>query len=140
MKLKQFVAVSVAMGVLAGCDSGDVELAPTTVDNSTVTESPGAPAPDANPCASYAEAGTTFQGEFDGTNCSYDSLFVSDTRPITVDAVTFRNFGGLHIFADSLWVGEDVDANAAAGKRIPQEGEGTRVDIEAGSTMGFPAS
>ena len=39
---------------------------------------------------------------------------------------------------DSLFIGEDVDASAAAaGKRIPQEGEGTRVTIPPGSTMVF---
>lgn len=44
------------------------------------------------------------------------------------------------MFEDSLYIGEDVDANAAAtGKRIPQEGEGTRLTIAAGNTMVFEA-
>jgi hypothetical protein len=131
-------ALTIAAG-LAACDSGDINLSPTTVDNSNVSAPP--PTQD-NPCASYTEAGQTFQGTLDSDdNCFYDALFVSDTRPITVSAITFPNFGGLHIFEDSLYIGEDVDRNAAAtGKRIPQEGEGTRLTIAAGNTLVFQAA
>ena len=41
----------------------------------------------------------------------------------------------------SLFIGEDVNAiEAANGKRIPQEGEGTRLMIEPGNTMVFSAA
>ena len=138
-----FLALSVG---LAACDSGDIVLNPTTVDNSNSTTTVGqsAPAEAENPCASYVEAGQTFAGAIDDNgDCVYDSLFVSDTRPITVSAITFPALenGASHVFDDSLYIGEDVDANAAAtGKRIPQEGEGTRLTIAAGSTMVFKAA
>jgi hypothetical protein len=137
---KVIAGIAIAAGV-AGCESGDISLAPTTVDNSTQT---GGPQQTVNPCASYSEAGQTFQGSLsaDG-NCLYDSLFVGDTRPITVSAITFPALpnGGQHVFADSLYIGDDVDANAAAtGKRIPQEGEGTRLTIAAGNVMVFQAA
>ena len=142
MNIRQSISIClVALGV-AACDSGDINLNPSVTDNSnqgnTTTAPPAAPN---NPCASYEEAGQTFEGSFDGTDCTYDALFVSDTKPITVDAISFPNFGGLHIFEDSLYIGEDVDANAAAtGRRIPQQGEGTRLTIAAGVTMVFQAA
>ena len=142
MNIRQLLALGSIAVALAACDSGDITLSPTTVDNSTSSGGSGGDPGANNPCASYVEAGQTFQGQVDPNgDCFYDALFVSDTRPITVSGITFPNFGGLHIFADSLYIGEDVDANAAAtGKRIPQEGEGTRLTIAAGNTMVFSAA
>lgn len=133
--LKRILISGVIAGALAGCtDSGDVNLSPTSVNNSTT----GGGSSSNNVCASYTEAGQTFSGRFDGQNCIYDELFSSESKPITVDSITFTNFGGLHIFEDSLFIGEDVNATAAQnGKRIPQEGEGPRVNIAAGVTMVF---
>lgn len=140
MRVKSLLLMSAVGMVLAGCGSGDINLSPTTVDNS-VSNTPTTPTPTVNPCAQYEQSGQTFQGTFTNGNCVYSALFVGDTKPITVDAITFSNFGGLHIFEDSLYIGEDVDRNAAAaGKRIPQEGEGTTLTIEAGSTMVFRAA
>jgi hypothetical protein len=134
--LKKIVISGVVVGVLAGCtDSGDVNLSPTTITNGG---SSSGSTSSSNVCASYAEAGQTFQGTFGGKNCNYDSQFVSSTNPITVSSITFSNFGGLHVFEDSLFIGDDVNAaTAQAGKRIPQEGEGTRLNIAAGVTMVF---
>jgi hypothetical protein len=138
MNVRPLLACSISALVIAGCESGDINLTPTTIDNSV---SGGGGVAPTNPCASYTEAGQTFQGQIDvNNNCVYDALFVSDTRPITVSAITFPLLpnGGLHIFQDSLHIGEDVDANAAAtGKRIPQEGEGTTITIAAGNTLVF---
>lgn len=133
--LKRILISGVIAGALAGCtDSGDVNLSPTSVNNSTT----GGGSSSNNVCASYTEAGQTFSGRFDGQNCIYDELFSSENKPITVDSITFSNFGGLHIFEDSLFIGEDVNATAAQnGKRIPQEGEGPRLNIAAGVTMVF---
>ena len=51
--------------ILAACDSGDVNIDPTTADNSNNTETAGG---ETNPCAAYQnEAGQTIQGAFDGT-------------------------------------------------------------------------
>src|SRR5690606_12090926 len=112
-------------------------LEPTTIDNSTGGGGGGGSAQ--NPCARYEEAGQTYQGAVDADgHCFYNSTFVSSTRPIRVSSVTFPNFGGLHIFDSSLYIGEDVNSiEAAGGQRIPQEGEGTRLTIEAGNTLVF---
>ena len=134
--LKKILISGVVAGALAGCtDSGDVNLSPTNISNGGSTSGGGSTS---NVCASYSDAGQTFQGTFDGQNCNYNSQFVSSTKPITVSSITFSNFGGFHVFDDSLFIGDDVNATAAqAGKRIPQEGEGTRLNIAAGVTMVF---
>ncbi|HEX9660491.1 MAG TPA: hypothetical protein VGA18_09325 [Rhodothermales bacterium] len=141
MILRHILALSAAAIVVAGCESGDINLTPTTVDNSTSTGGGAAPT---NPCASYEQSGQTRAGTIDvNNNCVYDTLFVSATRPITVTEIAFPLLanGAVHIFQDSLYIGEDVDANAAAtGKRIPQEGEGTTLTIAAGNTMVFTRS
>ena len=73
-----------------------------------------------------------------GADCFYSANFVSSTNPITADEVTFSAISGVHEFADSLFIGEDVDSQAAAsGTPILQEGEGTKLNIEAGVTMVF---
>jgi len=140
MNIREVLVLSAAVVALAACDGSDITLSPTTIDNSTGGTG-GGTAP-TNPCATYVEAGQTFSGTVDANgNCFYSATFVSDTKPITVSSITFPNFGGLHIFADSLYIGEDVNATAAAaGKHIPQEGEGTRLNIEAGNTMVFQAA
>jgi hypothetical protein len=140
MKLERVLSVAALALAIAGCESGDINLAPTNVG--TAPGGPTAPAA-TNFCASYVEAGQTFQGTVDGPNCIYSPLFVSDTKPITVSAITFPVLanGGVHIFEDSLYIGEDVPATAAAtGKRIPQEGEGTRLTVAAGSIMAFQSA
>lgn len=141
MKFTHVLALSSIAAAMAACESGDINLSPTTIDNSTSTGGGTAPT---NPCASYQQAGQLRQGTLDANNnCVYDSLFVSDSRPITVDEITFAALpdGAAHVFQSSLYIGEDVDANAAAtGKRIPQDGEGTRLVIGPGATMVFTRS
>ena len=142
MDIKHILVLGSIAALVAGCESGDINLSPTTVGSSgTNSGASNGGGSTTNPCASYTDGSQTFQGTVDTNgNCLYDSLFVSDTRPITVSAITFPALpnGALHVFEDSLFIGEDVDANAAAtGKRIPQEGEGTRLTIAAGSTMVF---
>lgn len=140
MKLDRVLAMSALAIAVAGCESGDINLAPTNVGGSGTSGSTGGTGGATNFCASYVEAGQTFQGTVDGPNCVYSALFVSDTKPITVDSITFPALanGGVHVFEDSLYIGEDVPATAAAtGKRIPQEGEGTRLTIAPGSILAF---
>ena len=144
MNRNKLFTVVLAGAFIAACDSGDINLQPTNIDNSnqgnTVNPPPdGGGGGEENPCASYEDAGQTFEGSYDGTNCTYDTSFVSDTRPITVSSIRFPNIGdGFHIFEDSLFIGRDVnEAAASTGTRIPQEGEGTRLIIDAGNTMVF---
>jgi hypothetical protein len=142
MNIKSIFTVSVLAAAVAACDGGGVTLAPTTSvtnsNNSTVTN-PAGPAAVVNPCASYTVSGQALQGAFDGTNCTYPNTFVSDTRPLTTDLVINALPGnGLHIFEDSLFVGRDINANAAAqGVRVPQDGEGPTLTIGAGSKIAF---
>ncbi|MEX0964070.1 MAG: hypothetical protein WDZ52_08545 [Pseudohongiellaceae bacterium] len=145
MNIKTITSVGVMALTLAACDSGDLNLSPTntvTDSNNTTVDSGGSGgggATTTNPCASFIEGGQSFQGVFEGGNCTYDSTFVSENNPLSVD-VTFEALdnGGLHIFNDSLFVGEDVNANAAAQDvRIPQDGEGPTLTIGAGSLMAF---
>ena len=119
--------------VLAACESGDINLAPTNIDASTNTGAGGSGGA-TNPCAKYTIGSNTQQGSFDGTNCTYSSTFASPTNPITVDLrVPF--ISGVHIFQDSLFIGADVDTGAA-----PAGGTGPKLVIDAGSTIAFTDS
>ena len=117
---------------LAACSSGDITLAPTNIDSSTNNGGGGGGA--TNPCASYTVAGATRRGSFDGSNCTYDSTFVSETSPLTVD-VTIPFFSGVHIFQNSLFVGTDVSSGAA-----PASGTGPKLTIQAGNRLAFTDS
>jgi hypothetical protein len=142
MNIKTLFSVSLLAAAVTACDGGGVTLAPTTSvtnsNNSTVTNPPG-PTAVVNPCASYTVSGQVIQGAFNAGNCTYSNTFVSDTRPLTVDLVINElPNDGLHIFEDSLFVGADVNANAAAqGVRIPQDGQGPTLTIGAGSKLAF---
>ena len=144
MKFKTLFSVSLLAAAVTACDSGGVTLAPSTnVNNSNnTTVGGGNNNPAANPCASYSVSGQSIQGAFAGGNCTYPATFVSDTRPLETHLVinALPN-NGLHIFEDSLFVGRDVNANAAAqGVRIPQDGEGPSLTIGAGSRIAFQNS
>lgn len=150
MKIKTLISVNTLAALLVAC-GGDINLNPSSdqINSNNTTNnitneaggSDGSPADD-NPCASYTEAGQTYKGTYANGNCTYSAAFVSDTNPLTVDLhIPALPDDGLHIFQDSLWVGEDVDASeAATGVRIPQEGEGAQLSIEAGAKIAFSAS
>jgi hypothetical protein len=127
---RAFLWVSMA-AALAACESGDINLAPTNIDNSTNTGGGGGAT---NPCASYTSAGTTRRGQFDGTNCTYDATFVSPSNPLTLD-VRIPFISGVHIFQDALEVGTNVSSGAA-----PAGGTGPKLIIDAGSKIAFTAS
>jgi hypothetical protein len=117
---------------LAGCESGDITLAPTNIDNSTTTGGGGSGT--TNPCASYTVAGAPRAGTYDGTNCTYDSTFVSETNPLTV-SVNIPLISGVHVFQNSLFVGTDVTSGAA-----PAGGSGPALTIQAGNKIAFTDS
>src|SRR5690606_13365282 len=131
MTKKKFFLCLCAAAVFAGCESGDINLSPTNVDNSTTTGGGGGAT---NPCASYSIDGETRQGNFDGTNCTYNAAFVSETNPLTVDLL-IPFFSGVHIFQNSLIVGQDVSSGVA-----PASGTGPKITIEAGNTIAFTDS
>lgn len=138
MNRTKLFAVVIAGSLIAACDSGDIILQPTLNDNSTsIGGGGGGPS---TPCATYVAGGQTVAGSEDADgNCVYDAAFVSRDNPILSD-ITFPLLenGRVHIFEDSLFIGEDVNAQAAAnGTRVPQDGEGPRMTVQAGSTMVF---
>jgi hypothetical protein len=143
MKMKSLIGLNaLTLAMLTACGGGDINLNPsnTVTDSNNVINEGGGGA--VNPCATYSVDGQVFAGTFADGNCTYAASFVSDTRPLSVD-LTIPELAddGLHIFEDSLFVGEDVDANsAAAGVRVPQNGEGPTLTIAAGAKIAFSNS
>ncbi len=145
MKLKNLFVLNVLAATLAGCGGGgDINLKPSntiTDSNNNTTNNNGASSSSvaANPCAAYELDGQTFQGSFSGNNCTYGVTFVSDTRPLTTDLeIPALANDGVHIFQDSLFVGEDVDADdVAAGAKVPAAGAGPILTIKAGAKLAF---
>jgi len=132
MRLTNLLLISVfAIGV-AGCDTGGVDLNVATTDNS-VDNSTTNPGGSDNPCANYTDtaSNTVRRGSFDGTNCTYGSDFVGATNPLTVN-LTIPFISGVHIFQDSLFVGQNVTSGAA-----PAAGTGPTLTIAAGNTLAF---
>ncbi len=134
MKIQHFLILGVAAATVVACSGGDVNLGVSNIDNSTGGNTPPPPSGSTNPCASYTANGTTRQGQFDGTNCLYNSTFVSATNPLLVD-LTIPRIDGVHIFDGSLFVGQNVNTGVA-----PAEGTGPTLTIEAGSTLAFQDS
>jgi hypothetical protein len=127
------LAASMMIG-LAACEGGGVDLNVSNTDNSVDNSTGGGDGGgSSNPCASYTPAGssTAVRGSFDGTNCVYGSGFVGANNPMLVD-LTIPFISGLHIFQDSLFVGQNVTTGAA-----PQEGEGPTLTVAAGNTLVF---
>lgn len=132
MRLSNLFLVSVIVIGVAGCDTGGVDLNVATTDNST-DNSVTNPGSSSNPCANYIDptSNTERRGSFDGTNCTYGSEFVGATNPLTVN-LTIPFISGVHIFQDSLFVGQSVNSGAA-----PAAGIGPTLTIAAGNTLAF---
>lgn len=150
MKLKNLFALNILAATLAACGGGDINLNPSntvTDSNNNTTNNPPASSSGSsssspvatNPCASYTVAGQVFQGALNGNNCTYPVTFASDTRPITTDlTIPALPNGGVHIFQDSLFIGEDFDANAVAGgAKVPAAGKGPILTVNAGAKIAF---
>ncbi len=133
MKSYVWLAASAAALVLSACGGGDVNLnvatTDNTVDNSTTTTAPAAA--NTSPCAAYTPSGSTTErrGSFDGINCTYNSAFVGANNPLTVD-LTIPFISGVHIFQDSLFVGQNVTSG------VPPT-TGPKLTIEAGNKLAF---
>ncbi len=146
MNLKTLIPL-VACLSLAACDSGDININPSTTDNSTdnsVTNSnntTSTPVADENPCASYVNSGgQNIQGDFDGTHCRYSPAFADAGNNITTDlTIPSLENGGVHVFEGSLFVGEAHANNAElAAAGIIEGGDGPTLTIEAGATLAWP--
>lgn len=164
MKLRNVFALNVLAATLAACGGGDVNLNPSVTPPSSVTPpvvsssssvststststsssvssttSSSSSSVVAAVCATYTQAGQTFQGALSGNNCLYPAAFASSNKQITVNlTIPELPNGGVHIFQGSLFIGEDVNKAAAeGGKRIPQDGEGATLTIAAGAKIAF---
>ena len=114
---------ALTVGLLVSCDSGDIVISPSTSDNSTDSSvnnsnnTTTTPVVDDNPCASYEEGGETFEGSFDGLDCTYSVEFAAAGNSLITDVTIPRlNLGGVNIFEGTLMVGTsyDTDADLAA--------------------------
>ena len=140
MSIRNILAITVVGSFLAACSGGggDINLEPTTVDNSVNNSVNGGGDTGNNPCASYADGEAIVQGAYDGTNCTYSSGFVGESNPLTTDLTIPLLSTGAHIFQDSLFVGTDVSpSDIGSGTAVPQEAEGPTLTIDAGSTIVF---
>jgi hypothetical protein len=144
MTIKHFVAAGVMLAGLAGCGSGDINVAPSTsVSNSNNTTNTGGGGGTTNPCASYVNtAGQTIQGSYDGTNCTYAPSFVDAGNNLNVDlTIPPLPNNGAHIFQGSLFVGKDYTSSAAmAADGITEGGDGPVLTIEAGARVAFSSN
>ncbi len=144
MNRKVLFATVLAGVALAGCDSGDINISPQTVDNSVdnSVSNPGG-GTDTNPCASYQNTGgQTLQGSYDGTNCTYSPSFADAGNNVLVDLnIPALPNGGAHIFEGSLFIGQTFDNDAdLAAAGISQGGDGPELTIAAGATLAWRTS
>ena len=148
MKLasKKLLLAAAITGLLAGCDSGGINIAPVNEDNSVDNSVSGGDnsGSENNPCASYEKAGVTKQGTYDSDtgNCTYSASFVDSGNALTVDLfIPALENNGAHIFEGSLFVGNNYDDDATmAAAGIAEGGDGAKLTIEAGATIAFPSS
>ncbi len=139
-RTKLFVVV-IAGSLLAACDSGDINITPTTIDNSVDNSTGGGGGGGEDDiCASYVRDGATVQGSADGNgNCLYDNTFVGPKNNLQEDLlIPALPNDGAHIFTASLFVGNTFRTQAdlqAAG--ITQGGDGPTLTIQAGATLAF---
>ena len=130
-------AATTALAALVGCSGGDVKI--SADNNSSVTDNSTTTAPPAsnNPCANYTDAAsdTRLEGRFDGANCIYSSAFVGINNPLGVD-LTIPFISGVHVFEDTLVVGENVDGSDPS-ETAPAGGEGPTLTIAAGNTLAW---
>ncbi len=140
MNLRKLSLMMVLAALVSACDSGDINIEPSTVDNSvdnSVTNPGGGSA--TNPCASRVVGGQTVQGAQSGDNCTYPATFVDVGNEITADLfIPALANGGAHIFSGSLIIGENCDSNAClTANNITEGGDGPTLTVEAGATLAF---
>ena len=129
--------VLLAALVVGGCGGGDIVIDAqnnsTTTSTSTTNVTGGSDDEPVNPCASYTDpdTGELRQGTERGGNCEYFTEFVGASNPLMTD-LTIPEIDGVHIFWDTLQVGEDVDSGTIS--------EGPTLTIEAGVTIAWESS
>lgn len=144
MNCRFLLTVVAVAASLAGCSSGDINVAPETsvTDSNNTTINGGGSADDV--CASYTNTGgQVIQGSAAGNgDCIYSPAFTSNVLPLLVDMnIPALPNNGAHIFEASLFIGRsyrtDADLQAAS---IAQGGDGPTLTIEPGTTLAFKTS
>ena len=143
--LRKLSAVMLIATLVSACDSGDINIQPSTTDTSTDNStnnsnntSGGGTANDQ--CASYLNSsGQTIQGIANGDNCSYPATFVDVGNPIRTNiTIPALPNSGAHIFAGSLIMGRSCDSNAClTADDIRLGGDGPTLTVEAGANLAF---
>ena len=130
--------------ILTGCGGGDINITPTTIDNSvdnsdnsnnSVSSTIDGVSTE-NVCASYTnDAGTLVQGTVDGIDCLYSDDFSSRTIEIVSD-LTFSPLdnGGVHVVDGAILMGEDCDTETGT---CTIDTNGPTLTVEAGTTLAF---
>jgi hypothetical protein len=148
MSLKYFLALGGAALLVAGCQSGDINIDPSNADNSnssvngncTQNCSAGGGSSVNDVCASYVNSGgQKIQGVFEAPNCRYSPAFLDAGNNLKVDmTIPALLNGGAHIFEGSVFVGETYRTQAElAAAGITEGGDGPKLTIEAGATLAF---
>lgn len=143
MKRSLLIPLAVAVAALAGCDSGDINIEPSTTVNNPNNPNPPSGGSDDDQCASYTNSGgQTIQGSFADGNCTYSPTFASNVQPLMVDmTIPALPDGGAHIFEASLFVGDSCRTNAClADNGVSEGGDGPTLTVEAGATVAFRTS
>lgn len=144
MSLSRVLTLSAAIISVAGCESGDIQVAPSTnVTDSNNTTVAGGQVNANSACASYMNSGgQAIEGVYDGTNCTYSPSFLDAGNHLLVDmTIPVLPNGGAHIFEGSVFVGQTYDSDSelvAAG--IVEGGDGPTLTIDAGATLAFQSS
>lgn len=143
--MKKIIFVAAACMALVGCGGGgDVNVNPTTIDNSTDnSQTTNAPVEEDNPCASYSNSGgQLIEGDYDGRDCTYPPTFVDAGNNLMVDmTIPALDGDGVHVFQGSLFVGESFDTDEGlANAGLTEGGDGPVLTIEAGATLAFTSS
>ena len=144
MKRNFLFTVVVAGVALVGCESGDINIQPSTTvtDSNNVTNTGGGGSAN-DVCASFVNTGgQTISGVYDGTHCTYSEAFVGSGNNLSVDLfIPALPNGGAHIFEGSLFVGEAFDNDAERlAANILEGGDGPVLTIEAGATLAWESS
>ncbi len=152
MNIISLVGVTALAATLAACGGGDIEIDArnqSNIDNSVgdVTNPPPTDGPDTpsdNPCASYVESGTTYEGLYQAPHCVYGTDFVSLSNPyVGTEVLQFDDLpaDGVHIFNGSLVVGQNYDNDAdLAAAGIAQGGDGSSIRLMPGVTFAFKSA
>ncbi|MEO1247514.1 MAG: serine/threonine protein kinase [Pseudomonadota bacterium] len=141
MNPTKLIAALLAGAALSACGSGDINISPSTVSNTTNNGGGnGGSGGPSSVCGNRTVGSQVISGTEDGNgNCLYDSVFVGPNNNLTEDLLlrALPN-GGAHIFDTSLFVGETYRTQAAlAANGIFEGGDGPTLTIEAGTTLAF---